>query len=241
MITGIDVRKSFEDLAALDGAGFTIETGSVYGLVGPNGSGKSTLIRCLMGIFRLDGGEINIDGESVYENTALKARMAYVPDEIYYRASTTIEDMAKFYAGLYPGFDRTRMDRLMELFPELNKRLHFRSMSKGMQKQASVLLAVSTRSDILVLDEPMDGLDPLARHTVWKIILESVAGEGTTVLVSSHNLRELEDVCDHVGILKSGRIVCEKDIIDGVQSLEELFIEEVEGGVDDAIKDIFIS
>ena len=212
MITGIDIVKDFDGLKALDGASFTVETGSVYGLVGPNGSGKSTLIRHIMGIFKPDSGMLNIDGETVYENPSVKGRMAYVPDEIYYMSGATIAGMAKLYAGVYPRFDRERLGRLLEAFPSLSEKSSFRKMSKGMQKQASVLLALSCRADILVLDEPMDGLDPLARHNVWKLILESVAEEETTVLVSSHNLRELEDVCDHIGIMDHGRIIDERDM-----------------------------
>ena len=212
MITGIDIVKDFSGLKALDGASFTVETGSVYGLVGPNGSGKSTLIRHIMGIFKPDSGALNIDGETVYENPSVKGRMAYVPDEIYYMSGATIAGMAKLYAGVYPRFDRERLGRLLEAFPSLSENSSFRKMSKGMQKQASVLLALSCCADILVLDEPMDGLDPLARHNVWKLILESVAEEETTVLVSSHNLRELEDVCDHIGIMDHGRIIDERDM-----------------------------
>ena len=212
MITGIEVRKSFDGLQALDGATFTVETGSVYGLVGPNGSGKSTLIRHIMGIFKPDSGEVNVDGESIFENTVAKARMAYVPDEIYYTNGSSIKSMVNLYAGLYPRFDRERLDRLLGVFPELDENRTFRKMSKGMQKQASVILAIATRPDILVLDEPMDGLDPVARHNIWKVIMDGVATEQTTVFVSSHNLRELEDVCDHVGIMDHGRIVLERSL-----------------------------
>ncbi len=210
MITGTEITKDFDGLKALDEATFAVESGSVYGLVGPNGSGKSTLIRHIMGIFKPDSGEILIDGEPVFENPEVKERVAYVPDDIYYTNGSTIAGMASLYAGMYPKFDKDRLSRLIGIFPELNDKLLFRKMSKGMQKQASVLLALSCHADILILDEPMDGLDPVARHTIWKVIMESVASEGTTVLVSSHNLRELEDVCDHIGIMNHGRIVLER-------------------------------
>ncbi len=210
MIIGNEIVKDFDGVRALDGVNFTVETGSVYGLVGPNGSGKSTLIRHIMGIFKADSGEIRIDDEPVYENSSVKERMAYVPDEIYYNNGSTLKNMAKLYKAVYPKFDEERLKRLIGLFEKLDDKILFRKMSKGMQKQASVLLAISSRPDILILDEPMDGLDPVARHTVWKVIMESVASEGTTVLISSHNLRELEDVCDHIGIMDHGKIIMEK-------------------------------
>ncbi len=210
MIIGSEITKDFDGLKALDGVNFTVETGSVYGLVGPNGSGKSTLIRHIMGIFKQDSGELEIDGEPVFENKALKERIGYVPDEVFYANGSTIKSMAELYAGVYPKFDKERLSRLLGIFPQLNEKLLFRKMSKGMQKQASVILAISAHPDILILDEPMDGLDPVARHTVWKVIMESVASENTTVFISSHNLRELEDVCDHIGIMDHGKIIMEK-------------------------------
>ncbi len=210
MITGIDLVKDFDGIKALNGTSFTVDTGSVYGLVGPNGSGKSTLIRHIMGIFKQDSGVLEIDGEPVYENKKIKERIAYVPDEIYFANGSNLKNMSELYAGMYPKFDGERLDKLIGLFPELDEKKLIRKMSKGMQKQATVLLAISTHADILVLDEPMDGLDPVARHTVWKIIMESVAADGTTVFVSSHNLRELEDVCDHIGIMDHGKVILEK-------------------------------
>lgn len=212
MITGINVCKSFDGKVALDGSTFTVDTGSIYGLVGPNGSGKSTLIRHIMGIFSPDEGDVFVDGEKVYENEAVKDRMAYVPDEIYYTNSSNLDNIAKLYEGMYSGFDRERFEKLVKAFDSLDTKLLFRKMSKGMQKQASMILALCTHAEILVLDEPMDGLDPVVRHNIWRIIMESVAEELTTVFVSSHNLRELEDVCDHVGIMDHGKIVLERSL-----------------------------
>ena len=244
MIIGTDLYKSFYDKDALDGATFHVEKGSVYGLVGPNGSGKSTLIRHIMGIYKPDMGTMTVLGEDPYENISVKSRMAYVPDEIYYTASQTIEDMSKLYAGIYPEFEISRMYTLTDIFPELDMKQKFRNLSKGMKKQASLLLAVSTHADVLILDEPMDGLDAIARHTVWQLILESVAARETTVLISSHNLRELEDVCDHIGIMNRGRIVDQRDIVEyDEMSLEEIFIKEVGGETDarnEAIKKLVL-
>lgn len=215
MITGVDVSKSFDDIKALDNANFHVDRGSIYGLVGPNGSGKSTLIRHVMGVFEPDEGEILVGGEPIFENIAVKDRMAYVPDEIMFGNSTTLWSVAKLYDGCYSRFDRDRMNRIMSVFSNVSDKKAFRKMSKGMQKQAALILALSCRPEVLVLDEPMDGLDPMARHNIWKIIMEAVAEEQMTVLVSSHNLRELEDVCDHVGIMDHGRIILE-------QSLDEM-------------------
>ena len=231
MITGIDLVKDFDGVKALNGTSFTVDTGSVYGLVGPNGSGKSTLIRHIMGIFKQDSGVLEIDGEPVYENKRIKERIAYVPDEIYFANGSNLKNMSELYAGMYPRFDRERLHRLIGLFPELDEKKLIRKMSKGMQKQSSVLLALSCHADILILDEPMDGLDPVARHTIWKVIMESVASEGTTVLVSTHNLRELEDVCDHIGIMKQGRIVLERsfdELQDGFAKVTIAYQEEGE-------------
>ena len=230
MITGSEIVKDFDGVKALDGVNFTVETGSVYGLVGPNGSGKSTLIRHIMGIFKQDAGELKIDDEPVYENKNIKEKMAYVPDEIYYNNGSNLKNMAQLYKAVYPKFDEERLKRLTGLFEKLDEKLLFRKMSKGMQKQASVLLAISARPEILILDEPMDGLDPMARHTVWKIIMESVATDGTTVLVSSHNLRELEDVCDHIGIMNHGKIIMEKSYDDLQEGFAKVTIAYQEEG-----------
>ena len=230
MITGSEIVKDFDGVKALDGVNFTVETGSVYGLVGPNGSGKSTLIRHIMGIFKQDAGELKIDDEPVYENKNIKEKMAYVPDEIYYNNGSNLKNMAQLYKAVYPKFEDERLKRLTGLFDKLDDKLLFRKMSKGMQKQASVLLAISACPEILILDEPMDGLDPMARHTVWKIIMESVATDGTTVLVSSHNLRELEDVCDHIGIMNHGKIIMEKSYDDLQEGFAKVTIAYQEEG-----------
>ena len=211
MIEVKNVTKTFGDLKALDGLTMTVPTGAVYGLVGPNGSGKSTIIRHIMGIYRPDAGEILADGEPIYENPAVKGKMAYIPDEIFYFAQASLRDMRDFYKGIYPAFDLGRYDKLREVFP-LNEKLPIRRMSKGMQKQAAFWLSLCIRPDILVLDEPVDGLDPVMRRQIWSLLMADAAERGITVLVSSHNLRELEDVCDHVGILDHGRLLLERSL-----------------------------
>ena len=205
--------KTFDGFRALDGLTMTVPKGAVYGLVGPNGAGKSTIIRHLAGIYRQDSGEVLLDGQPVYENTEAKRRMAVIGDDWYYFPQAGIKEMAKFYAGIYPAFSWERYEKLKQVFP-LDEKMMLRRMSKGMQKQAAFWLTVCCMPEYLILDEPVDGLDPVMRRQVWSLLLGDVAERGTTVLVSSHNLRELEDVCDHVGILNKGRVLLERSLSD---------------------------
>ena len=208
-----NVVKTFDGFAALNDATLSVPTGAVYGLVGPNGAGKSTIIRHLTGIFRQDSGTVRLGGEDVWENAALKAKIAAIPDDWYYFNSAGIGDMMRFYKGFYPNFSTERYEKLREVF-ELDEKRPIRRFSKGMQKQAAFWLALSAMPDYLILDEPVDGLDPVMRRQVWSLMMGDVAERGTTVLVSSHNLRELEDVCDHVGILNKGKVLLERSLSD---------------------------
>ena len=220
--------KRFDGFAALDGAALSVPAGSVYGLVGPNGAGKSTLIRHLTGIFRQDAGTVRIGGEDVWENAALKARIAAIPDDWYYFLQSSIRDMMRFYRGFYPAFSMERYEKLKEVF-QLDEKRPIRRLSKGMQKQAAFWLALCCRPDYLLLDEPVDGLDPVMRRQVWSLLMGDVAEHGTTVVVSSHNLRELEDVCDHVGILSHGRMALERSLTElqgGTVKLQIAFRQE---------------
>jgi len=211
MIEVRNVMKEFDGFRALDDMSMTVPTGSVYGLVGPNGAGKSTIIRHLTGIYRQDAGEITIDGAPVFENPEVKSRIAYIPDDIFYYANASIREMMDFYRSIYPHFDAERFKKLADVFG-LDPKRQMRRLSKGMQKQAAFWIAVSLRPEILILDEPVDGLDPVMRRQIWSIIMADVAENGTTVLVSSHNLRELEDVCDSVGIMNKGKIMIERSL-----------------------------
>ena len=213
MIQVKNVVKRFEGFRALDGLTMTVPKGAVYGLVGPNGAGKSTIIRHLAGIYRQDSGEVLVDGQPVYENNEVKRRMAVIGDDGSYFPQAGIREMAKFYAGMYPQFSWERYEKLKAVFP-LDEKLMLRRMSKGMQKQAAFWLTVCCMPEYLILDEPVDGLDPVMRRQVWSLLLGDVAERGTTVLVSSHNLRELEDVCDHVGILNHGKVLLERSLSD---------------------------
>ena len=211
MIEVKNVTKSFDGFRALDGLNITVPRGAVYGLVGPNGAGKSTVIRHLAGIYRQDAGEVLVDGAPVFDNPAVKSRIAYIPDDIFYYTQATIRDMMRFTRDLYPGFDTDCFEKLGEAFPLNPKRL-VRKLSKGQQKQVAFWLALAQRPEIVILDEPVDGLDPVMRRQVWSLLLQDVAERGTTVLVSSHNLRELEDVCDHVGIMDRGKMLLERPL-----------------------------
>ena len=208
-----NVTKTFGNFTALDDLSMTVPRGTVYGLVGPNGAGKSTAIRHLTGVYRPDSGTITMEGAPIYENPALKERIASIPDEIFYYPSATLEEMRRFYRGIYPHFDDDLYNRLYEVF-QLPRSSQIRRFSKGMQKQAAFHLSICCRPDVLILDEPVDGLDPVMRRQVWSLILSDVAQRGTTVLISSHNLRELEDICDHVGIMDHGRMLLERSLAD---------------------------
>lgn len=228
MIEVKNVVKRFDGFPALDGLNITVPKGAVYGLVGPNGAGKSTIIRHLAGIYRQDSGEVHIDGEPVYDNPGIKDRIAYIPDDIFYYTQATIRDMMKFYRDVYPRFDTACFEKLGEAF-SLDLKRPVRKLSKGQQKQAASWLALSQRPDVVILDEPVDGLDPVMRRQVWSLLLSDVAERGTTVLVSSHNLRELEDVCDHVGIMNHGKMLLERslsELQDNIVKIQLAFAEE---------------
>lgn len=211
MLNMQEVTKTFGNFTALNHLTMYVPKGAVYGLVGPNGAGKSTAIRLLTGVYRPDCGEITLEGQEIYENPEVKTRISYIPDEIFFFPSASLEEMRKYYKGFYPKFDDELFDRLYDVF-QLPKKGQIRRFSKGMQKQAAFHLSICTRPDVLILDEPVDGLDPVMRRQVMSLILSDVAQRETTVLISSHNLRELEDVCDHVGIMDKGQMLLEKSL-----------------------------
>ncbi len=229
MIEVINVTKRFGDFTALDQVHMHVKKGAIYGLVGPNGAGKSTIIRHITGAYRQDEGEIRVDGQILYENAQVKGEIAYIPDDIFYFNQSNLKDMKRFYKDLYPSFDEGLFERLKECFPSIRNNRPIRRLSKGMQKQAAFWLAVSCRPKLLILDEPVDGLDPVMRRQIWSLLISDVAEHGTTVLVSSHNLRELEDVCDHVGIMHHGKVIMEKSLDDlqgSVSKIQAAFEDE---------------
>ena len=232
MLQMTNVTKSFGACKALDDLTMSVPKGSVYGLVGPNGAGKSTAIRLLTGIYRPDSGTVTLEGMPVYENPASKERIGYIPDDILYFPSASMDEMRSFYRGIYPEFDNALYERLFEVF-SLPRKGAIRRFSKGMQKQAAFHLSLCTRPEVLILDEPVDGLDPVMRRQVMSLILSDVAEHGTTGLISSHNLRELEDVCDHVGIMNKGRMLLEKSLADMQGStVKLLLVGDVPEGLD---------
>lgn len=227
-----NVTKCFGTFKALDDLTMTVPKGTVYGLVGPNGAGKSTAIRHYTGIYRQNSGAVTLDGQPVFENPAAKEKIGYIPDEIFYYPSSTLADMEKFYAGMYKKFDRELFDRLTEAF-QLPLNSPIRRFSKGMQKQAAFQLTIACRPEVMILDEPVDGLDPVMRRQVMSLILSDVARDGATVLISSHNLRELEDVCDHVGIMDHGKMLLEKSLADMQGATHKLqIVGEIPEGLD---------
>lgn len=213
MITVSKVDKSFEGFQALNALDINVKRGSIYGLVGTNGSGKTTIIKHITGVLKPDGGAITIDGEPVYDNEGIKERTGYIPDDLYFFSSYNLKEMAAFYKQLYPKWNAERFEQMITQF-NLDRRRKISRFSKGMQKQAAFSLVMSTMPDVLILDEPIDGLDPIVRKLVWKYIVDDVADREMTVLVSSHNLRELEGICDSIGILSHGHMVLERDLDD---------------------------
>lgn len=207
------VNKSFGSLKALDNIVATIQEGSIFGLVGTNGAGKSTLLRILSGVLKADTGSALIDGEDVYENPSAKGKVCFLSDTAYFFPNATIQTMEEYYAIVYPGFNRERFDELTEKFG-LSKKRKINSFSKGMKKQVSVLLGICTGTKYLLCDETFDGLDPVMRQAVKSIFALELMNRQFTPVIASHSLRELEDICDHVGLLHQGGILLSKDLED---------------------------
>ncbi len=226
MIEVNNLNKKFEDFEALKDANMHVEKGSVYGLVGPNGAGKTTMLKLITGVYKPDAGTVKICGVDAYDNPAVKDKFVFIPDDLFFFIQANINDMRDFYAGMYSRFDNERFERLASVFSGIDRKQVIRKMSKGMKKQVAFWLAISCRPEIIFLDEPVDGLDPVMRRKLWSLILADVSENETTVVISSHNLRELEDVCDHVGIMNEGRVVIEKSLSDlqgGVAKLQVVF------------------
>lgn len=213
MIVTQNISKRFNDVQALNEISLHINKGAVFGLVGTNGAGKSTFLRLLAGIYRPDTGEILIDEQPVWENAQLKSRLFYISDEQYFFANATPQKVAHYYNGIYPNFDLSRFVELMQGF-ELTVTRKISTFSKGMKKQLSVILGLCSGVDYIFCDETFDGLDPVMRHAVKSLFAADVADRGLTPIIASHNLRELEDICDHVGLLHRGGVLLEKDLDD---------------------------
>lgn len=213
MIEVRNVSKQFQELEALKNVSLSVHRGSIYGLVGSNGAGKTTLLKLLAGIYRQNSGELTIDSQPVFENDAIKARTAFIPDSLYYFPNYTIQDMAHFYEHIYPQWNQARFEKLGGVFNiEVKRRI--KTLSKGMQRQVSFWLSLALMPDVMILDEPIDGLDPVMRQKVKNLIIQDVAEREMTVMISSHNLRDLEDICDYIGILHQGEMLIQKDLDD---------------------------
>ena len=228
MIKIESVTNYFGDVCSLDTITMRIPDGSIFGLIGSNGSGKSTLLRAMSGIFNADKGCILYEGFNIWENTDQKAKLIYLSDEPYFLPHSSIEDMRNLYRSLYPTFNDEKFDKLLNLFG-LPLRRKINTFSKGMQKQTSILLGLSVCPKYLFCDETFDGLDPVVRHLVKRILMEDIAERGTTVVLASHNLRELEDVCDHIALLHKGKLLFQQDLDDmklSIQKIQAVFTEE---------------
>lgn len=228
MIEVKSLTKKFGDFTALEDLSFKVDKTSVYGLVGYNGAGKTTLLKTISGVYKADEGEVLIDGVNVFDSTVERQRLFYVPDQIYFEPNSTILSMAKFYCGYYPDFSFDTLDKLCEVFG-LDKNAKLNSFSKGMQRQAEMILGMSTNPLILLLDESFDGLDPAKRNLMNKMLVEYVAEKGCSVIVSSHNLHELVDICDHIALINGKKIVldcCVDDISESRCKFRLVFNDE---------------
>lgn len=228
MIEVKSLTKKFGDFTALEDLSFKVDKTSVYGLVGYNGAGKTTLLKTISGVYKADEGEVLIDGVNVFDSTVERQRLFYVPDQIYFEPNSTILSMAKFYCGYYPDFSFDTLDKLCDVFG-LDKNAKLNSFSKGMQRQAEMILGMSTNPLILLLDESFDGLDPAKRNLMNKMLVEYVAEKGCSVIVSSHNLHELVDICDHIALINGKKIVldcCVDDISESRCKFRLVFDDE---------------
>lgn len=222
--------KTYDKARALDGLDMNVPDGVVYGLVGPNGAGKTTALQHICGAMRPEEGAVLVAGEPIFENVRLKGKIAFIPSDFYYHANATVEDMHDLYSYLYKSFDEQRFRQLATVF-NIDRNAHMKSLSKGMKKQVAFWIMLSQRPELLLLDEPVDGLDPAARHKVWSIVMSEVAERGMTVLTSSHNLRELTDVCDYVGIMDAGRMHLERTL----SELQDNFVKVQVAFADDTL------
>ncbi|WP_017811593.1 ABC transporter ATP-binding protein [Paenibacillus shenyangensis] len=214
MIEIKQLSKIFEGEHAVEEVSLTVHKGSIFGLLGSNGAGKTTLLKTVAGIYRADRGQVLLEGQPIYEHPESKQRMIFLADQPYFFAQTSIQQMAVFYRAMYPNWDEQRFQQLAQAFKTIPLKRKLHRLSKGMQRQASLWLALSCKPDVLILDEPIDGLDPVMRRQVKNLIFQEVADRELTVIISSHNLREIEDMCDHVGIMHQGRLLIEKELDD---------------------------
>lgn len=239
MININKVYKRYDEEPVIKGLDLEIDKGSVFGLIGPNGVGKTTLIKMLTGIFDVDQGTITIEGQPIFENPNVKTNMILIPDEPYFFGCQKLIDLAKLYQGIYPSYDMNYYNDLLKVF-ELDERKALRSFSKGMKKQALFIVAMAVKPELLILDELVDGIDPIKRRLMWSILMKDVESRNLTVLMASHNLKELESVCSHIGLIHEGLCIFsgsletlrEKECM----SLEDIIVSKLGGESDEITK-----
>ncbi|MGP1348965.1 MAG: ABC transporter ATP-binding protein [Stomatobaculum sp.] len=239
MIEARELTKRFDDITALDHINAEIREGSVFGLIGTNGAGKSTFLKTAAGILKPDSGQLLLDGEDIYLRPDLKEKFFYISDDQYFFPNTTPEDMLLFYRNFYPDFDTERFHHLLKGFA-LSEKRKISTFSKGMKKQLSVILGLSARTKYLFCDETFDGLDPVMRQTVKSLFANDMAERGLTPVIASHNLRELEDICDHVGLLHRGGILFSRDLEDMKLNIHRLQCVLKDGITKDDLTDLDI-
>ncbi len=230
MIEAVGITKKFDEIRAVDNVSLMIEEGRVFGLIGTNGAGKSTFLRIASGVFRQDEGRITIDGEEVYENPGIKRSFFFIPDDMFFFTNGTPDEMAVFYSRVYPAFDMGRFRKLMNSF-ELDPYRKINTFSKGMKKQLSIIIGLSAMTKYMYCDETFDGLDPVMRQAVKSLFASEIAERGFTPVIASHNLRELEDICDSVGLLHHGGMLLSEDIDDMKSDIHKIqFVPSKDSG-----------
>lgn len=242
LIKFIKVNKSFDEQEVLKELDLTIQKGAVHGIVGPNGSGKTTILNVLAGVFPVDGGAITYDDQLVYENYLVKLTIVYLTDQHCFFGCKNLIELAKFYASIYPTFNWEHYKNLVKVF-EFDEKKSIQKLSKGMKKQAAFIVCIASKPEVLLLDELVDGIDPIKRQLLWSVLMKEVADRDLTVVIASHNIRELEGVCSDLSIIVNGTCILE-DNIENMreqhgQSMEDTIITML-GGVSNETKDLIL-
>lgn len=227
MIEAVKLTKTFGQKNALENVDLQIKEGCIYGLVGSNGSGKSTFMRVVAGIYKEDVGSLTVDGVAPLDSPATKSEILFLPDSPFFFKNANLKEMSNFYSDMYPTFDKERFKYLSSVFP-LNQRMPIYRMSKGMQRQAALILALSCNPKYLMLDEAFDGLDPVMRNVLKQLLLDGITKNSMTAIISSHNLRELEDLCDHLILIHEGHIILNNStefLTENLQKIQVVFSE----------------
>lgn len=237
MIEFINVTKKFGDFTAVEDISFKVEPSSIYGLIGYNGAGKTTLLKTAAGIYKADGGNVLIDGQYSYDNDDVRRDLFYIPDDLYFPMNASIKSMAKFYADYHPNFSFKTLENLLSVFG-LDPKKKIRGFSKGMQRQAEIILALASHPKYMLLDETFDGLDPQKKETTRKLFMEYMAESECSLIISSHNLSELADLCDHVGLINGKKLTMDCSVYDISQNYSKIRLIFDRDVTEDDFKDI---